>query len=405
MTEPENQFKPLLSVVIVTYNSIPFIGLTLASLLKKPHPRCEIIVVDNNSTDGTVEYIKSSFPQITVIQNHHNPGFGIACNQGMAEARGAFFLMLNPDTIVPEDVVEKILDFMTLHPGCGAMGVKMIDGNGRYLPESKRGLPTFSRSAFRMLGLAKWFPSSHRFSGYYLGHLPVDKINKIEILSGAFMVLTRTAIEKCGGFDERFFMYGEDIDLSWRIKEAGFDVYYNPDITIIHFKGESTTRDVRYLGVFYEAMEIFYDIHFGKKRKPFFKVLVRLLILVTKLLSTLRLLISQNLTKQKTIFPLKGKFMVFSTTKNISSIIPKQILADDEPQIVNAPIQMENYLSGNMLFDFSSFSADFVIRTIEKNEYDRDVMMLTHDRCYLLYPVSASRRTYVFSLIDFKVES
>ncbi|TCO05388.1 glycosyltransferase family 2 protein [Natronoflexus pectinivorans] len=405
MTEPENQVKPLLSVVIVSYNSKPFIGLTLSSLLRKPHSECEVIVVDNNSTDGTVDYISSFFPKIKLIRNQHNPGFGVACNQGMAAAKGEFFLMLNPDTVVPEDVVEKVLDFMKLHPNCGAMGVKMIDGNGRYLPESKRGLPTFSRSAYRMLGLAKWFPDSKRFAGYYLGHLPIDAVNKIEILSGAFMVLSREAIEKCGGFNERFFMYGEDIDLSWRIKEAGFDVYYNPDITIIHFKGESTARDSRYLRVFYEAMEIFYDIHFGSKRNPFFKVLVKLLILGSRLLSTLRLLISKRLAKQKTIFPLKGKFMIFSTTENISSLIPKQILAEDEHQIVNAPTQMENNLSGNMLFDFSSYSADFVIRTIVKNEYDRDVLMLTHDRRNLLYPVSASRRTYVFSLIDFKVES
>jgi GT2 family glycosyltransferase len=251
-----------LSVVIVTYNSLPFLRLCLDTLFWQTDDRLEVIVVDNASNDQTVSVVRANYPLVKVIVNDKNVGFGTACNQGMRVAVGRYYLMLNPDTVVPEDFTHRVLSFMSAHPDCGGMGVYMTDGMGCYLPESKRGLPTLFRSFCRFSGLTALLPTSKLLAGYYLGHLSEYEVGEVDILSGACMVLRAGAIEKCGGFDERFFMYGEDIDLSWRIKKAGFKNYYNPAISIVHFKGESTIKDDRYVRHFFGAMGLFYTIHF-----------------------------------------------------------------------------------------------------------------------------------------------
>lgn len=251
-----------LSVVIVTHNSLPFVRLCLDTLFWQTDDRLEVIVVDNASNDQTGSVVGASYPLVKVIANDKNVGFGTACNQGMRVASGRYYLMLNPDTVVPEDFTHRVLSFMSAHPECGGMGVYMTDGMGCYLPESKRGLPTLFRSFCRFSGLTAMLPTSKLWAGYYLGHLSEYEVSEVEILSGACMVLRAEAIAKSGGFDERFFMYGEDIDLSWRLKKAGFKNYYNPAISIVHFKGESTIKDVRYVKHFFGAMSLFYTIHF-----------------------------------------------------------------------------------------------------------------------------------------------
>lgn len=248
-----------LSVVIVTYRCLPFTRLCLQSLLWEKHSQQEVIVIDNNSGDGSPAIIQKEFPSVKIIENKTNIGFGAACNQGMALARGRYYLMLNPDTIVPENLTRLVVDFMDAHPGCGAMGVKMMDGTGLFLPESKRGIPSVWRAFCRFSGLTNLFPHSRFFSGYYLGHLSQNQIQEVEVLSGAFMVFNPAAIQKTGGFDEQFFMYGEDIDLSYRIKLAGYKVLYNPEIKIIHFKGESTIKNRHYVKTFYGAMYLFHQ--------------------------------------------------------------------------------------------------------------------------------------------------
>lgn len=276
-----------LSVVIVTYRCLPFTRLCLQSLLWEKHPQLEVIVIDNNSQDGSPAIITKEFPSVKIVENKTNIGFGAACNQGMALASGRYFLMLNPDTIVPENLTRLVVDFMDAHPGCGAMGVKMIDGAGRFLPESKRGIPTVWRAFCRFSGLAALFPGSRFFSGYYLGHLTSSQMHEVEVLSGAFMALNPAAIQKTGGFDERFFMYGEDIDLSYRITRAGYKVIYNPEIRILHFKGESTIKNSQYVKIFYGAMHQFHQKYALKKKEAAFH-LVKAFITLTGWLAQLK---------------------------------------------------------------------------------------------------------------------
>lgn len=257
--------SPKISIIIVTYNSGPLTYLCLWSLQRASLQHSEVIVVDNAGSDDIPKTLLQHFPFIKLLKNEVNEGFGRACNLGMRQAEGQFLLMLNPDTIVPENFEAHILRFFENHPAAGAMGVKMISGHGDYLPESKRNLPTPVASICRFTGLAHLFPHSTRFARYYAGHLPHSQAGTIEVLSGAFMVVTRQAIEKSGAFDPRFFLYGEDIDLSWRIHQAGFQVWYNPALTIIHFKGESTPKNLHHAKIFYGAMHLFYRKHFNER--------------------------------------------------------------------------------------------------------------------------------------------
>lgn len=235
----------------------------------------EVFVVDNNSVDGSCEMVKRTFPEVILVENKDNPGFSKANNQAIRLAKGEYILLLNPDTVVEEDCFTKVCAFMDRTPDAGALGVKMIDGKGKYLPESKRGLPTPEVAFYKMFGLGKLFPKSKRFGRYYLGHLSKDEINEVEVLAGAFMLLRKTTLEKIGLLDEDYFMYGEDIDLSYRITKGGYKNYYFPDTTIIHYKGESTKKaSVNYVFVFYRAMIIFAQKHYSQKHARLFSVLI-----------------------------------------------------------------------------------------------------------------------------------
>lgn len=252
-----------LSIVIVNYNVKYFLEQCLASVIAacKSQPGVEIYVVDNNSTDGSLEYLMPRFPMVNWIPNTENKGFGAANNQVITVLKGRVVLFLNPDTIIGEDSLQQVVHFMKNTPGVGAMGVRMVDGSGKYLKESKRGFPTPWVAFCKMAGFSSIFPQSGLFSGYYMGNLPENATNKVEALAGAFMVISKEALDATGGFDERFFMYAEDIDLSYRIKMAGFSNFYVPSITIIHFKGESTSKDALYIKRFYGAMGQFIRKH------------------------------------------------------------------------------------------------------------------------------------------------
>ena len=220
-------------------------------------------MVDNNSSDGSVDYLRARFAQVQFIGNKENTGFAKANNLGLLQATGKYILFLNPDTIVAEDSFEKCITFMQTNSPVGAAGVKMIDGGGVFLKESKRGFPSPWVSFCKASGLTALFPHSKLFAAYYLGHLKENEPNQVDVLSGAFMMLKKETLNKTGGFDEQFFMYAEDIDLSYRIQQAGYLNYYLPDITIIHFKGESTRKDFRYVKLFYKAMSQFVRKHFS----------------------------------------------------------------------------------------------------------------------------------------------
>ncbi len=226
----------------------------------------EIIVVDNHSTDGSFEFFENKFPQVKFIWNKTNCGFAKANNQALKMANGEYILFLNPDTIVPEDCFEKCISFIKTKNNDCALGIKMIDGKGRFLKESKRAFPSPVTSFFKLSGLSKKFPNSKIFSKYHLGHLDENENHEVNVLAGAFMMIPKKILDITGGFDEDFFMYGEDIDLSYRIQNAGFKNYYFADSTIIHFKGESTRKgSLNYVIVFYKAMSIFVKKHYGKR--------------------------------------------------------------------------------------------------------------------------------------------
>ena len=269
-----------LSVVIVNYNVEHFLEQCLFSVRKAiANIEAEVYVVDNNSVDGSLKMLAEKFPEVKVIANKDNVGFSRANNQAIRISTGEYVLLLNPDTVVEDDTFTKTIEFMDAHPDAGGLGVKMVDGKGRFLPESKRGLPTPATAFYKMFGLTKLFPHSKRFARYYLGHLDNDEINEVEILAGAFMLMRRETLDKCGLLDETFFMYGEDIDLSYRITLAGYKNYYYPKTRIIHYKGESTKKtSVNYVLVFYKAMEIFVRKHFANKGAKTFSFFINIAI-------------------------------------------------------------------------------------------------------------------------------
>lgn len=269
-----------LSIVIVNYNVEHFLEQCLFSVRKAiANIEAEVFVVDNNSVDGSLKMLADKFPEVKVIANKDNVGFSRANNQAIRISTGEYVLLLNPDTVVEDDTFMKTIEFMDSHPDAGGLGVKMVDGKGRFLPESKRGLPTPATAFYKMFGLTKLFPHSKRFARYYLGHLDNDEINEVEILAGAFMLMRRETLDKCGLLDETFFMYGEDIDLSYRITLAGYKNYYYPKTRIIHYKGESTKKtSVNYVLVFYKAMEIFVRKHFADKGAKTFSFFINLAI-------------------------------------------------------------------------------------------------------------------------------
>lgn len=238
-----------------------------------------MFVVDNNSVDGSIALIRDKFPQVKLIANKTNVGFSAANNQAIRVSAGKYVLLLNPDTVVQEETFEKTLAFMEAHPDAGGLGIKMLDGKGNFLPESKRGLPTPAVAFYKIFGLASLFPRSPKFGQYHLTYLDKNKNHQVDVLSGAFMLMRREALDKVGLLDETFFMYGEDIDLSYRITQGGFKNYYFAESSIIHYKGESTKKSsINYVIVFYKAMAIFAQKHFSQNNARLFNFLIHLAI-------------------------------------------------------------------------------------------------------------------------------
>lgn len=257
--------QPELSIIIVNYNVKLLVEQCLLSVRRAvKNITAEIFVVDNNSSDGSVEYLKPKFPEITFIQNKNNPGFSKANNQAIRQAKGKYVLLLNPDTVIGENTLQNTCQFMKTHVDAGGIGVKMINASGRFLPESKRSYPSPWNSFCKMFGLSYLFPKSRCFAKYQLKYLDENQIHKVEVLSGAFMLLRQETLKKIGLLDERFFMYGEDIDLSYRIILGGYTNYYLPE-NIIHYKGESTrTNDITYIKTFYNAMLLFFKKYYPR---------------------------------------------------------------------------------------------------------------------------------------------
>jgi GT2 family glycosyltransferase len=267
-----------LSVIIVNYNVRHFLEQCLNSVIKATeNNKCEIFVVDNNSTDGSCQMVTSQFPDVKLIRNINNPGFSAANNQAIRLSGGKFILLLNPDTLVEEEAFIRCIAFMNEHADAGALGVRMINGNGKLLPESKRAMPTPGTAFFKMAGFSFLFPHSKLFNRYYLGHLDSSTTTETEIISGAFMFIRKEVLDKTGLLDETFFMYGEDIDLSYRILKAGYKNYYFPEVRIIHYKGESTSKgNINYVVQFYKAMLIFTKKYFTEVGNRSFLIFINI---------------------------------------------------------------------------------------------------------------------------------
>ncbi|PLW92184.1 MAG: glycosyltransferase [Marinilabiliales bacterium] len=322
-----------LSVIIVNYNVEYFLEQCLLSVRKAMEGiDGEVIVVDNNSVDGSVRMIKDRFTEVKLIENKKNLGFSQANNQAIKESQGEFVLLLNPDTVVDVDTFRKSTAFMDDHKDAGGLGVMMVDGKGQFLPESKRGLPTPEVSFYKIFGLSKLFKRSKRFGKYHLTYLDKSKIHKVDVLSGAFMMLRKSVLDKIGLLDEDFFMYGEDIDLSYRIKKAGYENYYFPETRIIHYKGESTKKSsVNYVFIFYNAMIIFAKKHFKNNKLKAFIAIIHLAIYFRAFLALLSRFF------RKTIIPLTDIAIIGGGIYGIAQLWQKEVIF---PEGGNFPVNL-----------------------------------------------------------------
>ncbi len=248
--------------------------------------RAEVIVVDNYSSDGSIDYLQPLFPNVQFISNSQNLGFAKANNQGLAISRGEYILFLNPDTLVAEDCFERCLSFMEDHTRAGALGVRMLDGSGRFLPESKRSFPSPVASFYKLVGLSSLFPRSGIFNKYALGNLDENKNHEVDVLAGAFMLVRKPLLTQLKGFDESYFLYGEDVDLSYRLQKAGWQNYYFSETAIIHFKGESADKkNLYHIKFFYSAMLIFVKRHYTSGAAKWFGWCIRLAIMASAVVS------------------------------------------------------------------------------------------------------------------------
>lgn len=264
-----------LSVIILNYNVRYFLELCVLSVQQAiQNLDAEIIVIDNNSSDDSCAMMKERFPNIKLIENKENAGFPKGNNIGVEQAKGEYICILNPDTVVAEDTFEKVLAFAEKQSDLGIVGCKLIDGTGNFLPESKRGIPTPWVAFTKIFGLYKFFPNSPLFNRYYAQHLNENQTGKVEILVGAFMIMKRELYNKIGGFDEKCFMYSDDIDLSYMVLQKGKSNYYFHETSVIHYKGESTVKDGTYMKRFQEAMNFFYRKHF--KVSIFFSLFMKI---------------------------------------------------------------------------------------------------------------------------------
>jgi len=268
----------LLSVIIVNYKVKNLLRNCLNSVeIAAKGIDTEIWVVDNHSNDGSVEMLHTEFPHVNVIANSENKGFSRANNQAIEKAKGEYLLLLNPDTEVSENTFQDCLKFSQSNSDCGGIGVKMVDKNGKFLAESKRGFPSFWTAFTRGTKLYKLFPKSVVFNQYYLGYMSEDKCHPTDVLAGAFIWLKKDIYDEVGGLDNSYFMYGEDIDLSYKIVNAGYQNYYLGTTTILHYKGESTNkRSVDYINRFYGAMNIFTKKYYPKTY-PFYHLLIAII--------------------------------------------------------------------------------------------------------------------------------
>jgi GT2 family glycosyltransferase len=340
-----------LSVIILNYNVRYFLEQCILSVQKALEGiDGEIIVVDNASSDDSCEMMKAKFPNIKLIENASNFGFSKGNNIGVAQAKGEYICILNPDTVVTEDTFAKILNSKSQIPNSqlGIIGCKLIDGTGNFLPESKRGVPSPWVAFTKIFGLYK---ISNYFGKYYAQHLSENQSGNVDILVGAFMMMKRELYHEVGGFDENCFMYSDDIDLSYLVLKTGKFNYYFHDTSVIHYKGESTVRDETYMKRFQEAMQFFYNKHF--KKSLFFDVMMQVGSFVFSLFKK-----NQQKNKQQTI----DEYVVFSKAELDLKLSKKITYLSDLNQFKN-----QSKKNIEIIFDITAFSFTEIITFMQSN--------------------------------------
>jgi GT2 family glycosyltransferase len=352
-----------ISVIILNYNVRFFLEQCVLSVEKAlQNIEGEIIVIDNNSPDDSCAMMKQRFPNVKLIENKENTGFPKGNNIGVAVAKGEYLCILNPDTVVAEDTFEKLLAFAKTKTDLGIIGCKLIDGTGHFLPESKRSIPTPFVAITKMAGLYKMFPKVSAFGKYYASHLSENETGKVDVLVGAFMLMRREFYEQLNGFDEAFFMYGEDIDLCYRSLQLGKSNYYFSETTVIHYKGESTVKDIKYLKSFKSAMELFYKKHF--KVSYVFKAFMNFGAFV---FSTIKM--NQTDAVPRTI----STYLLFSNDQNlkikVENLLGKKVTQRDSTHKndLNSPT---NALGKNVevVFDNNAWSFKAIIGFMERHQ-------------------------------------
>ncbi len=352
-----------LSVIILNYNVRYFLETCLLSVQKAiQHIDAEIIVVDNASIDESCKMMHERFPEIHFIENKGNLGFPKGNNMGVESAKGDYICILNPDTVVAEDTFEKILSFANSKENLGIIGCKLIDGSGNFLPESKRGVPTPWVAFTKVAGLYKLFPKSRWFNQYYAQHISQNETSKVAILVGAFMIMKRQLYIDIGGFDENCFMYADDIDLSYLSLKKGKDNYYFADTTVIHYKGESTNKDVVFMKRFQEAMTFFYKKHFRKSL--FFSFLMKIGI---ALFAFKKIVIKKN----KSI-PKPESYLFYSENEEMEELLSNHLKKD---------CVIINSIEGlKMLIEMSSPTQIEIIFDLEFISHKKMIEFMTHLR-------------------------
>jgi GT2 family glycosyltransferase len=360
-----------LAVVIVNYNVGHYLSQALHSLYKSlASERAEIYVVDNNSTDGSRETIKRLFPEVNYIYNDANVGFARACNQAIRLTEAEYVLLLNPDTIVPEGNITAVLQFMESHPEAGACGVKMIDGRGRFLPESKRGFPTISAATKRLICYCNDTP------GYYTPQLDNNETHSVDVLAGAYMMIRHTALKAIGLLDEDYFMFGEDIELSVRLTEAGYVNYYLP-LPIVHFKGESTNRDSRqFVRNFYGAMGIFIRKHrdrYPLLARPAMTIAIHAIVAAKYVVKWAKRNLSKDIRRERA-----PRFIIFTDETGASavrSLLKRNgvergshyVISNERTATRGHFSQSYNREFTHVVYDSSLFSYEYIVRMLEAN--------------------------------------
>lgn len=347
-----------LSIIILNYNVRYFLEQCVISVTKAiENLDAEIIVVDNNSSDASCAMMKTRFPNIKLIENKENTGFPKGNNIGVAQAKGNYICILNPDTVVAEDTFTKVLAFAEKQTNLGIIGCKLVDGTGNFLPECKRGTPTPWVAFTKIFNLGAIFSKkifkTEIFTKYYAHHITENQTGKVDILVGAFMVMKHDLYNEVGGFDEKCFMYSDDIDLSYMVLQKGKSNFYFHETSIIHYKGESTIKDGTYMQRFRDAMNFFYEKHF--KVSLFFTIFMKIgIVLFVKLKK------HQGIQKPKTP---PENYILISDNYNLKEKLEKQF---------NKPVDMQQStqsiskkIATELIFDNNFVNFETIISTME----------------------------------------